>query len=849
MFIARIDRVVAHQRNAGGIPGVGEGHDRELALGDRRVVHDEGIGRPGAAVVVDRHGVLHAVGVVPAGVDDVIGPVADVQVGIERRVGLHIRIVEHHEHIVRERGIQAQVAEGDALRVRVVGHRHHLCQARLGALAAVVDAEHPVVAEVEVDAGVRRPVQHAERRVEGVDAAYSLVVRSLRLQAGAQRDVVLLFLLADVEAGVLAVHLVRDVAGVVDVLHVVAAYALVVGVLGRGAVAVVIGVVGLQIEILAQRLRVGDAAVRAGRRRAGAVELVDHRGIGPIDGIVTVVAVADIVVGAGDGLVVAFQVAVAVAVAGIDGERTPRFAQALAPQDAAVGPLTVAVAEGSAGTVVHLADQAVRSAVGREGTPVLEVAPAQVEVGLEEQGCILRDFPVGTGAGADAPGAGAGETIIIRVEGRAVFLEGLAGGFLLDIAFVAVEHRIAHDLGAILPGIAAVEAGHVGAGDAVAAPAAALAALATAETAAAHPAHSGSRHIVEATVVGIVGVADEGELLAFGEVGHHRGRLVTRVVYGARSLQVVAATAHHIAEPAVHHALLDAQVEHRLFFTVVDAGEFGLLGFLLHHADLLDDIGRQVLAGDRRIVEEELLAVDLDLADGLAVGSDGTVGGDLDARKPLEQVFQHVVVGRLDQGHIVFDRVFLDGDRIADVGHRSTFQEIGLDIHLLDAQVRILVDINGFLIVVVAHQDGGHFVLAGRNALDLGGAGAVALGVFEYLGLTVGGDGNGRIAHRLAVALVHQFDLQIVVLGLCIEGPGNEKQHQEDCPAETIFHRFFACNKKVTHLRLRMRGKVKAYAKIFFTFFRHQFPLSPARDALRRRISSCGRNSCRSAGS
>ena len=789
MFIARIDRVVAHQRNAGGIPGVGEGHDRELALGDRRVVHDEGVGRPGAAVVVDRHGVLHAVGVVPAGVDDVVGPVGDVQVGVERRVGLHIRIVEHHEHIVRERGVQTQVAEGDALRVRVVGHRHHLCQARLGALAAVVDAEHPVVAEVEVDAGVRRPVQHAERRIEGVDAAYRLVVRSLRLQAGAQRDVVLLFLLADVEAGVLAVHLVRDVAGVVDVLHVVAAYALVVGVLGRGAVAVVIGVVGLQIEILAQRLRVGDAAVRAGRRRAGAVELVDHRGIGPIDGIVTVVAVADIVVCAGDGLVVAFQVAVAVAVAGIDGERTPRFAQTLAPQDAAVGPLTVAVAEGSAGTVVHLADQAVRSAVGREGTPVLEVAPAQVEVRLEEQRGILGDFPVGTGAGADAPGAGAGETIIIRVEGRAVFLEGLTGGFLLDIAFVAVEHRIAHDLGAVLPGIAAVEAGHVGAGYTVAAPAAALATLAAAEAAAAHPAHGGSRHIVEATVVGIVGVADEGQLLAFGEIGHHRGRLVARVVDGAGALQVVTAAAHHVAEPTVHHAFLDAQVEDRLFFTVVDAGEFGLLGLFLHHADLLDDVGGQVLAGDRRIVEEELLAVDLDLADGLAVGGDGTVGGNFHARKPLEQVFQHVVVGRLDQRHIVLDRIFLDDDRIADIGHSSPFQEIGLHVHLLGAQIRILVDVDGLLVIVVAHQDGGHLVLAGRNALDLGISVTVALGIFEYVGLARRRNGNSRVTHRLAVALVHQFDLQAVILGLRVQGPGDEEQHQHRCPVKTIFHK------------------------------------------------------------
>ena len=183
---------------------------------------------------------------------------------------------------MRERRVQAKVTQSHALRIGVVGHRHHLRKARLGALAAIVDAQHPGVAEVEVDASVRRPVQNLERGVEGVDASDGLVVRGLGLQAGADGEIVFLLLLAEVDAGILAVHFIGDVAGILDVLNVVAAGTLVISILGGSVEAVVVGIVGFEEEILSQRFGIGDPAVCAGVLRARTVHLVDHGGVAPI---------------------------------------------------------------------------------------------------------------------------------------------------------------------------------------------------------------------------------------------------------------------------------------------------------------------------------------------------------------------------------------------------------------------------------------------------------------------------------------------------------------------------------------------------------------------------------------
>ena len=104
----------------------------------------------------------------------------------------------------------------------------------------------------------------------------------------------------------------------------------------------------------------------------------------------------------------------------------------------------------------------------------------------------------------------------------------------------------------------------------------------------------------------------------------------------------------NVAEQSFHHSFLDAEVDDGLLLTIVYSGEFSLLGLLLHHLDLLDDLGREVLGCQLRVIQEESLAVDGDLADGLAVVNYAAIFGDFDSWKLLEKFFQHVVVGGLE---------------------------------------------------------------------------------------------------------------------------------------------------------------------------------------------------------
>ena len=84
-------------------------------------------------------------------------------------------------------------------------------------------------------------------------------------------------------------------------------------------------------------------------------------------------------------MVVAFKVGVAVAVARVDRNGTTGLAQALAPEDTAVCALAVAVAERCAVAVINLALHAVDTAVSRESALFVEVAPADIEVRLEQE--------------------------------------------------------------------------------------------------------------------------------------------------------------------------------------------------------------------------------------------------------------------------------------------------------------------------------------------------------------------------------------------------------------------------------------------------------------------------------
>ena len=223
------------------------------------------------------------------------------------------------------------------------------------------------------------------------------------------------------------------------------------------------------------------------------------------------------------------------------------------------------------------------------------------------------------------------------------------------------------------------------------------------------------------------------------------------------------AAGHGVSEHAVHHALADAEVYHRLVLSVVDAGEFGLLALLFHHLHFLDEFGGDVLGGQLGVVQEEGLSVDGNLGDGFTVGRDGAVFVHLHAGKLLQEVLQHVVVGDLEGGGIVLHRIFLDEDGIAHGAHRGGIQHLLVRLHLDDAQGRIGLELQFLLIRLVAHQLRLEGVSTGLDLFQHSLSVRAGEGI---LGLALGRrHGNRSKTHGLAVGGVLQLEGNLVILG------------------------------------------------------------------------------------
>ena len=171
-----------------------------------------------------------------------------------------------------------------------------------------------------------------------------------------------------------------------------------------------------------------------------------------------------------------------------------------------------------------------------------------------------------------------------------------------------------------------------------------------------HSTHHSAGKVVESSVIGVVRIQDDAYLAVLLEVSDDSCALVTPplirklmvIIIVALVRCIMTASGHHITEPAVHHALVDRKVDDGLLITVVNAGKSCLFRLSLNYLHLLHDLCRKVLCSELRVVEEEGLAVDRDLGDGLAVSSDGTVRVHLHARKLLEEVLKHVIVRCLE---------------------------------------------------------------------------------------------------------------------------------------------------------------------------------------------------------
>ena len=226
----------------------------------------------------------------------------------------------------------------------------------------------------------------------------------------------------------------------------------------------------------------------------------------------------------------------------------------------------------------------------------------------------------------------------------------------------------------------------------------------------------------------------------------------------------MARTGRHTADQALHHARLDGEVDDRLLLSVVDAGELSLLGLLADNLELLDELGGNVLGGNLRIIQEEGLALDGDLAHGLAVHRDRTVVGDLDARHLLEQVHQVVIVRGEERGGVILDRVFLDDDRVADGGDFRGIELFLVDLHL------DLTQVDGFrfhldrsFIGLIAQQFSPDRVSGVAHGFERERTLVIGKGILGRFGLPVPGQGYGGKAQSLPRRIIDQDTFDVVL--------------------------------------------------------------------------------------
>ena len=273
----------------------------------------------------------------------------------------------------------------------------------------------------------------------------------------------------------------------------------------------------------------------------------------------------------------------------------------------------------------------------------------------------------------------------------------------LDLSFGAVEGIVAAELHLVVEEVgSAVETGHIGGCNSVAS---APAALSTAHSAAAHIAHHRACEVVESAVVGIVGVENSAYLVVFVEIAHEAAGLPAPVAGDIGRRDVVAGAAEDVAEHALHHSGLDAEIEDSFLLAVVNSRKFSLVGLLLDNLEFIDNLSGKVLGSDLGVVQEEGLSVDGDLSDFLTVVGDSSVFGNLHSGDFLQKVLEHIVVCTLEGRGGKGDSVALHLDRVSAVGDLRGFQLGSVGTHLDFSEVEICVfDFDVFLVFLVAEE-------------------------------------------------------------------------------------------------------------------------------------------------
>ena len=149
----------------------------------------------------------------------------------------------------------------------------------------------------------------------------------------------------------------------------------------------------------------------------------------------------------------------------------------------------------------------------------------------------------------------------------------------------------------------------------------------------------------------IVEIAKQDEASLVGETTGHSPRSIA-VLRSSGKVEV-----SHVATV---HALLDTEIEHGLFLTVLDASDACLVTLLVIEFQVLDNAYGNVLQGCLHIAEHELLTVEQDLLHLLAVDGDITILVDLCTGDALDELLYGRTLRCTESLGVVHDGVFAD---------------------------------------------------------------------------------------------------------------------------------------------------------------------------------------------
>ncbi len=391
----------------------------------------------------------------------------------------------------------------------------------------------------------------------------------------------------------------------------------------------------------------------------------------------------------------------------VQSDRTPNLAQ-LGTVDG-VGADIVAVA----GSLFEIVGGGVAAlAVLPPLRPAPRVVGLVAEPGTDHQILILRNFPLQTGVETMVVGLRIGITVGRKRIGHRRGIPFFDRRTVFRIGVIEKITTLERHLIALAPRIGIVDTQRIDAGHAILRPHHILthAATTTAARAARHAENVFEREIL---LVHIVEKPDDRYAAIAVENIHVATSDVFELILGF-GVGIVTQPGIDLAELPLTHVFMGHDIDRLIAFAIVHAREFGGIAQLVVHLDAVDRLRRQRLDGRSDILAEELLAVDKNLLDLLALGLDRAVG-DRDAGHLLQKAL-HIGIGHdLECPGIVTYRIaLLRGTQRLDLLDHGLYLHAGLQPDVADILPRSR-DRKRRIIIIIPQERNGQGILAIRK--------------------------------------------------------------------------------------------------------------------------------------